>query len=105
MPELNWQIFEQLAGAPSSNFEKLCRALIRRHYGAYGDFAGLANQPGVEFHLKLHAACSLGKPPRWYGWQCRWFDLPGGRALGNARRRKIEKAIRTSEKYLPGLTD
>src|SRR5260370_31827535 len=60
---------------------------------------------GVEFHLKLHAACSLGEPPRWYGWQCRWFDLPGGRALGNARRRKIEKAIRTSEKYLPDLTD
>ena len=105
MPGLDWQTFEQLPGAQYDNFEKLCRAAIRRNYGRYGDFAALANQPGVEFHLKLEAACALGDRGRWYGWQCRWYDLPAGRALGNARRRKIKEAIATTEGHLTGLTD
>jgi len=105
MPGLNWQTFEQLPGAQYDNFEKLCRALIRRNYGRYGDFSALANQPGVEFHLRLGAACSLGDPGRWYGWQCRWYGLPAGRALGNARRKKIEEAIATTKRNLTGLTD
>lgn len=105
MPPANWDAFAQLPGSAESNFEQLCRALIRRHYGRYGDFAALAAQPGVEFHLKLHTLCSLGEPGRWYGWQCRWYDLPGGRALGSARRQKIKKAITTTEKVLPDLTD
>ena len=83
----------------------LCRALIRRHYGRFGDFLALAAQPGVEFHLKLHTSCALGDPGRWYGWQCRWYDLPGGRAIGSARRKKIVKAIATTEKELPYIND
>jgi hypothetical protein len=105
MPHLNWDIFAALPGSAETNFEALCRALIRRHYGRYGDFAALAAQPGIEFHLKLHTECSLGKPGRWYGWQCRWYDLPGGRALGGARRAKIAKALATTAIVLPGLTD
>lgn len=105
MPALNWEAFAQLPGGTERNFEVLCRNLIRRHYQRYGSFAALAAQPGVEFHLKLHIPCSLGAPGRWYGWQCRWYDLPGGRALGNMRRRKIVKAIETTEKVLPDLTD
>ena len=105
MPSVNWGIFEGLPGAVQSNFEMLCRGLIRRHYARHGDFVALAAQPGVEFHLKLHSSCTLGDPGRWYGWQCRWFDLPGGRAIGTARRTKIAKAIATTEREVPGITD
>ncbi|MCE5267641.1 MAG: AAA family ATPase [Planctomycetaceae bacterium] len=105
MPSVNWDVFTQLPGATDSNFEMLCRALIRRHYGRHGHFAALAAQPGVEFHLKLHTFCAIGNPERWYGWQCRWYDLPSGRAIGTTRRSKIKQAITTTEEVLPGLTD
>lgn len=102
---VNWETFAGLPGAAPTNFEMLCRALIRRHYGRFGNFFALANQPGVEFHLKLDSPCSLGKAGRWYGWQCRWYDLPGGRAIGNTRRKKIKEALATTEAELPDLTD
>jgi hypothetical protein len=105
MSAVNWNVFEQLSGSVRDNFEALCRGLIRRHYGSLGQFGALANQPGVEFHLKVHTTCALGKPGRWYGWQCRWYDLPKSALLGSARRAKIEGAISTSERILPGLTD
>ena len=105
MPPLNWDIFARLSGSAQSNFEMLCRILVRKNYGRYGEFAALAAQPGVEFHLKLHTQCSLGSPGEWFGWQSRWYDLPSGRALGNARRYKIQKALETTKKVLPRLTD
>lgn len=105
MSPVNWDSFIKLPGSPTTNFENLCRALIRRNYGQYGDFAGLALQPGVEFHLKIQTECDLGKPGRWYGWQCRWYDLPSGRALGSARKQKIELAIAKTKEVLPDLTD
>ncbi len=105
MPSVNWDAFERLPGGANSNFEMMCRRLIRRHYGQYGDFAALVQQPGVEFHLKVHTSCALGDPGRWYGWQCRWYDLPSGRALGTRRRQKIAEAIATTERELPNLTD
>src|ERR1700730_13225251 len=105
MTPVNWDAFAKLPGSVEANFEALCRVLVRRHYGRFGIFNALAAQPGVEFHLKLHTACTLGAPPQWYGWQCRWYRLPSGRALGDARKKKIEKAIATTEKVLPGMTD
>ena len=102
---LNWNAFTNLPGAQEDNFEMLCRILIRRNYGRFGEFNALAMQPGVEFDLKLHTSCSLGEPGRWYGWQCRWYDLPGGRAIGVTRRKKIVEAVKTTERDLPGLTD
>ena len=105
MPYLNWDSFQKLSGAPTYNFEQLCRILVRRSYARFGTFRARAQQPGVEFHLKLDTACTLGDPGRWYGWQCRWYGLASGRPLGSARRKKIEKAITTTEKELPGLTD
>lgn len=105
MPVLNWTVFENLPGSLTYNFEMLCRAIIRRQYGQYGNFRALANQPGVEFHLKLETGCALGEPGRWYGWQCRWYDLPSGTDIGAARRSHIKAAIETTERVLPELTD
>lgn len=101
----NWETFAGLPGATTTNFEMLCRAIVRRHYGKFGNFVALANQPGVEFHLKLHSPCSLGEVGRWYGWQCRWYDLPSGRAIGSTRRKKIKEALATTEAELSDLTD
>jgi len=102
---VNWGIFENLPGSPDRNFEGLCRSLIFLHYSQYGQFAALANQPGVEFHLHLQNDCSLGKTGRWFGWQCRWYGLTSGKSIGSTRRRQIEDALRKTEKALPDLTD
>ena len=106
MPELNWAAFEGLAGSREDNFERLCRHLVRRHYGTYGRFRALSMQPGVEFHVHLdNDAPGLGKAREWWGWQCRWYDVSSGRQIGSARRGKIEDAIRTTERHLPEITD
>ena len=49
------------SGSESDNFESLCRNLIRLHFGQYGKFKALSNQPGVEFHIKLTENCALGQ--------------------------------------------
>lgn len=105
MTSLNWDRFTNLPGAPETNFEKLCRTLIRRNYGMFGDFQELANQAGVEFHLKLTESCELGSPPRWFGWQCKWYALKNGQNLGKTRRDDIIDGIKKTRKYLPELTD
>lgn len=101
----NWSEFEKLPGSKRDNFEALCRSLIRLRYGRYGTLAALANQPGVEFHLRLDSDCDLGARGKWFGWQCRWFDKLRDGSLGSARRKKIEEALRTTQKHLPDLTD
>ena len=105
MTELNWEFFRDLPGSANTNFERLWRKIIWSHYGRYGSFRELANQPGVEFHLKLNQACELGKSGHWYGWQCRWYDLERGKPVGTNRRGKIEDAINKTKEYLPELTD
>lgn len=105
MPEVNWDVFSKLPGAADENFEKLCRALVRRHYGRFGRFKQLANQPGVEFHLQLAESCDLGEPPRWVGWQCKWYELTNGQDLGASRRRIIVEGIEKTRKHVPGVTD
>lgn len=105
MTILDWERFAQLPGAPDANFERLCRSLMRRHYAQFGSFRGLANQAGVEFHLQLSEECDLGGPPRWYGWQCKWYDLRNGQSLGATRRAKIVEGLRKTKKHVPGITD
>ena len=79
MPALNWDIFTGLPGSTETNFELLCRGIVRQNFGSFGVFRALANQPGVEFHLKLDKRCdALGDPGRWWGWQCKWYDLALG---------------------------
>lgn len=105
MPEANWDVFKELPGAADENFEKLCRSLVRRHYGRFGCFKQLANQPGVEFHLQLAESCDLGAPPRWIGWQCKWYELENGQDLGSARRTKIIEGLEKTRRHVPNVTD
>jgi hypothetical protein len=106
MPALNWDTFTNLPGRIEKNFELLCRGIVRHNFGSYGVFRALANQPGVEFHLKLDKQCdALGDASRWWGWQCKWYELPAGGRLGATRRAKIEEGLRKTETYVPGLTD
>ncbi len=106
MPALNWDAFAKLPGSVEKNFELLCRGIIRQNFGSYGVFRALANQPGVEFHLKLEQHCdALGDPGRWWGWQCKWYELPASGELGTTRRNKIEEGIRKTEAHVPGVTD
>jgi hypothetical protein len=105
-PALNWEIFAGLPGSAEKNFELLCRGIVRQSFGGFGVFRALANQPGVEFHLKLDQRCeALGEPGRWWGWQCRWYALTANGALGAARRTKIKESLRKTNGHLPHLTD
>lgn len=105
MPQANWEVFTQLPGADTSNFEKLCRSLVRRHYGRFGHFRELANQPGVEFHLQLTDDCVLGKPPQWIGWQCKLYQSVRGAKLTASQRKKIEEGLHKTQTHVPGVTD
>lgn len=106
MPALNWDKFAGLPGSEQANFELLCRGIIRLNFGSFGTFRARANQPGVEFHLRLERHCdALGDPGRWWGWQCKWYDLASGSALGTTRRKQIVDGVRKTETYVPGVTD
>lgn len=106
MPALNWDIFTNLPGSTEKNFELLCRGIVRQKFGSYGVFRALANQPGVEFHLRLDRRCDpLGDESRWWGWQCKWYDLPASGMLGATRRQQIKDGLRKTEAHVPGLTD
>jgi hypothetical protein len=106
MPALNWDVFASLPGSREKNFELLCRGIVRQNFGGYGVFRALANQPGVEFHLRLDRRCnSLGDAGRWWGWQCKWYDLPANGSLGTTRRNDIKDGIQKAEAHVAGLTD
>ena len=103
---LAWDRFEQLSGAADRNFEVFVRALVRRRWGAYGQLRDRLNQPGIEFHLQLHSSSGdLGDPPRWWGWQCRFYKLPQSNSLGQTRRNEIAAAVEKARGDVPGLTD
>ena len=106
MPALDWEKFRLLPGAPTVNWEQLCRAVVFRNFGSLGSFREVAQQPGVEFHLKLDTSSgTLGDPGRWWGWQCRWYDVQPGRQIGKRRRDDVVTAIRKTEEVLPKVTD
>ena len=106
MDELDWQLFAQLPGGVRRNWERLCHDVVHRGLGGAGSVRATAQQPGVEFHLKVDFESSaLGEPGRWWGWQCRWYTLDAGRQIGTTRRAKVEEAIRKTVKYVPEITD
>lgn len=92
-------------GATDRNLKVLCRAIVQRNWGRYGTLRSLRNQPGVEFHLKLHTACDLGDPGRWFGWQCRWYDLTSDNGFRSTQQESIKKAIVKTREHVPGITD
>jgi hypothetical protein len=102
---LNWDKFRALEGDVRRNFELLVRALVQRSYGHCGSLRSKRQQPGVEFHLQLTHDCALATAGRWFGWQCKWYDLPPTRAFGATRRADIAEGIRLSKLHIPGLTD
>lgn len=102
---LAWDAFLALDGAPDRNFELLWRAIVQRNYGRFGQLKSTRNQPGVEFHMRLDANCDLGEAGRWFGWQCKWYDLGDDHQLGATRRARIEDAIAKAKSAVVGLTD
>ena len=55
--------------------------------------------------MRLEQDCDLGEAGRWFGWQCRWYDLPKDLSLGKTRRDAIEDAIAKAKRHVPDLTD
>ncbi|WP_125778404.1 NACHT domain-containing protein [Antribacter gilvus] len=105
MTELDWSRFESLPGDQTANFELLWRGAVRRTYGKFGTFQARAQQPGVEFHLKLDRNCALGDAGQWFGWQTKWWNgLAAGRAIGAGRKHDVEDSLAKTRKHLPGLT-
>src|SRR5687767_7986693 len=104
MPPLNWNAFEHLPGDASTNWESLCRELVRRSYGRFGSFRSIKQQPGIEFNLVLERECDLGGPPEHWGWQCRWYRNKDARSLNAPQRKKIELAIETTARHYPEIT-
>lgn len=102
--KVDWAKFQSLPGAAETNFETLGRVLVRLNYGRFGVFRATAQMPGIEFHLRLNERCALGKKGDWFGWQCRWYQTTAGQSLGANRRAKVLKALRTTERTIPGLT-
>ena len=103
---LNWELFEALPGAATTNWERLCGAVIRRNFGSLGTLRAIAQQPGIEFHLHLEQKSNtLGTPGQCWGWQCRWYGIPAGHQIGTNRRAQIVEAIRKTEEHVPGVTD
>ncbi|MCG8097106.1 MAG: hypothetical protein JAZ17_26385 [Candidatus Thiodiazotropha endolucinida] len=103
---LDWSSFEKLPGDPRINFENLCRGITRSHWAQYGQFIALKNQPGVEFHLNLTQNCpALGDTSRWYGWQCKKFDLTKTASLTAASKKQVTDSLDKTVKHLPDLTD
>lgn len=102
---VNWSVFESLPGDVTNNFELLCRSLVWLNYGRFGSFKALANQPGIEFDLALNEDCSLGKSGKKFGWQCRWYGIQSGVAIGKTRRNKIQEALDKTIATIPDITD
>ncbi|WP_024801657.1 hypothetical protein [Nocardia sp. BMG51109] len=105
MTGLNWERFERLPGDSRANFELLWRGAIWLNYSRFGIFRARAQQPGVEFHLKLERDCSLGDAGQWFGWQTKWWEIGSGTQIGATRRRDVEDSQAKTKTHLPDLTN
>lgn len=103
---IDWQAFVSLEGAPTRNFETLCRAIVMRRFQRYGVLGNYRNQAGVEFTLRVNAEGELGSPGRHWGWQCKWYyPLPQSRALSRTRKQEIAEAVAKAGESDEGITD
>jgi len=96
---LEWSRFHSLSGADTENFEKLCRGVVRRHYGNLGPLYELKNQPGVEFYITLSSDHpSLGKKNDTVGWQNKWFSYKtNGELTSGAKTQILHSLDKTKE--------
>jgi len=106
LPNLDWERFKALPGAPDDNWERLCRAIVFRNFQAFGRLRAVAQQPGIEFHLSVERySAVLGAPGRWWGWQCKWYERQPGQQLTATQRNAISDAVQKTEAHVPGVTD
>ena len=105
MPALDWEAFGNLSGARDENFEQLCRILIRPQLCSVRPIPIICSTTWSRVPPEIGNPCSLGEPGRWYGWQCRWYDLASARRIGSTRRNHIQDAITKTQQILPDLTD
>ena len=102
---LDWEKFNNLSGADTDNFEKLCRSIVRRRFGRYGPLIGRKNQPGVEYYIQLNQDCSeLGVQDDKVGWQCKWFARKANGELVANSRRQIIHSLKKTDEHVSGLT-
>ena len=101
---LNWNRFETLPGLAAINFEKLCRGVLRRHFGSFGPLHELKNQPGVEYYIPLNKEHTrLGDKGDIVGWQCKWFQYNADKSLTASGKRQIEHSLSTTKEHIPEL--
>lgn len=105
MISLDWNRFQNLPGDESKNFEKICKGILLRHFGAFGSFYSLKNQPGVELYLSLNKDHpSLGKKDDVIGWQNKWFVYKDNGELTNNAKKQILHSLDKSKEHVSQIT-
>ena len=98
---LEWSRFHSLSGADTANFEKLCRGVVRRHYGSLGPLYELKNQPGVEFYITLNSDHpSLAKKNDTVGWQNKWFSYKANGELTSGAKTQILHSLDKTKEHV-----
>ncbi len=101
---LNWERFKTLPGQAAINFEKLCRGIVRRHFGSQGPLHELKNQPGVEYYIQLNKDhARLGEKDDIVGWQCKWFQYNANKNLSASAKSQIVHSLEKTVEHVPDL--
>lgn len=104
MNNLNWSRFQELSGAETENFEKLCRGVVKRHFAGSGIWHELKSQPGVEFLIELSADHPrLGRDGEKVGWQCKWFQYRANGSLTSSARTQITESLDKTVKHVADI--
>ncbi|TYT74386.1 hypothetical protein [Desulfobotulus mexicanus] len=98
---LDWSRFQNLPGADTENFEKLCRGVVRRNFGSLGPLHELKNQPGVEFYITLNNDHPrLAKRNETVGWQNKWFSYKVNGELTNIAKQQIIHSLDKTKEHV-----
>jgi hypothetical protein len=98
---LDWNRFQNLPGADTENFEKLCRGVVRRNFGSLGPLHELKNQPGVEFYITLNNDHPrLAKRNETVGWQNKWFSYKANGELTNIAKQQIIHSLDKTKEHV-----
>ncbi|GAB2190491.1 hypothetical protein MAH1_20990 [Sessilibacter sp. MAH1] len=98
---LDWSRFQDLPGADTDNFEKLCRGVVRRNFGSLGSLRELKNQPGVEFFITLNGDHPrIGKKGETVGWQNKWFTYKANGELTSSAKQQILHSLNKTKEHV-----